>query len=53
MGGQGFYLLLLKHSLMFYGIDKNTNKKCLCDSNFEMHLYYTMNSLMLMVFLHL
>ena len=28
-------LLLLKHSLISYRIDRSTNKKYLCDSNFE------------------
>ena len=36
----GFYLSLLKHSLIFHRIDRSFNKKCLCDSNSEMHLYY-------------
>ena len=36
-------LLLLRHSLIFYTIDRSTNEKYLCDSNFEMHLYYFMN----------
>ena len=39
----GHLLLLLKHSLIFYKTDKSTNKKDLCDSNFEIHLYYSMN----------
>ena len=30
-------LLLLKHCLIFYKIDRSTNKKYLCDSNFEIH----------------
>ena len=28
-------LLLLKHDLIFLQIDRSTNKKYLCDSNFE------------------
>ena len=31
-------LLLLKHCLILYSIDRRTNKKCLCDSNFESFL---------------
>ena len=31
-------LLSLKHSLMFYKIDRSTNKKYLCDINFESFL---------------
>ena len=51
-------LLLLKHSLIFYRINRSTNKKYLCDSNFEMHLYYHMNLLIFILliltgFLHL
>ena len=30
-------LLLLKHSLIFHRIDKSTNEKYLCNSNFEIH----------------
>ena len=37
------FLLLLKQSLIFYRIDRGTNKKYLCDNNFEMHLYNYMN----------
>ena len=29
------FLLLLKHILIFYKIDRSTNKQYLCDSNFE------------------
>ena len=29
--------------VIFYKSDKSTNKKYVCDSNFEMHLYYYMN----------
>ena len=36
-------LFLLKHSLIFYRTDRSTNKKCLCDNNFKMDLYYYMN----------
>ena len=31
----GFYLLLLKHSLIFYEIDKRTNKIYFCDGNLK------------------
>ena len=36
-------LLLLKHSLIFYKIDRSTNKQYLCDSNFEIFLDNTIN----------
>ena len=37
------FYLLLKHSLILRRIDRSTNKRYLCDTNFEMHLYYYMN----------
>ena len=40
-------LLLLKYSLVSYKTDRSTNKKYLGDSNFEMHLYFRMNLLIL------
>ena len=43
-------LLLLKHSLIFYRIDRSTNKKYLCESNFEMHLYHHMNLFNICIF---
>ena len=36
-------LLLLKHSLIFYKIDRNTNKQYLCDGNFESFLDNAIN----------
>ena len=36
-------LLLLKHSLIFYKIDRSTNKQYLWDSNFESFLDNTIN----------
>ena len=36
-------LLLLKHSLIFYKIDRSTNKQYFCDSNFESFLDNTIN----------
>ena len=37
-------LLLLKHSLIIKTQgNRTTNKKYLCDSNYEMHLYYHIN----------
>ena len=30
-------LLLLKRNLTFYRIDRSTNKKYLCENDFEMH----------------
>ena len=36
-------LLLLKQSLIFYKIDRSTNKRYLCDSNFESFLDNTIN----------
>ena len=44
-------LLLLKHSFIFYKIDRSTNKKYLCDSNFESfldNLIRTLHSLIIM-----
>ena len=36
-------LLLLKHGLIFYKIDRSTNKQYLCGSNFESFLDNTIN----------
>ena len=36
-------LLLLKHILIFYKIDRSTNKQYLCGSNFKSFLNNTIN----------
>ena len=37
------FIVIIKTQSYLLKIDRSTNKKYLCDSNFKMHLYYYMN----------